>query len=150
MWASHCCASSVGAVYAAMNSVRIARVADWKVAAAMDVGDCDGPSWWTARWAAQACFRKRMRRRVHRSRCRRAGLQAAGSPAMMTSGVAGGELPSSMAAQSVQSQSAAGRASGQSSRTWVVVAMVSTHAGHRQQACRSGLPSEARTSRGGL
>ncbi len=30
-----------------MNSVRIARAADWKVAAAMDVGDCDGPSWWT-------------------------------------------------------------------------------------------------------
>jgi hypothetical protein len=70
---------------------------------------------------------------------------------MMTSGVAGGELPSSMAAHTSHNHWAAGRARGQSRRTWLVLAMVwgrlvmrplesgMRQAGHRQQACCMGV-----------
>lgn len=70
---------------------------------------------------------------------------------MMTSGVAGGALPSSMAAQRSQIHCAAGIVSGQYKRTWLVLAMAcgivvaasrgltTRHAGQRQHACCMGL-----------
>jgi hypothetical protein len=70
---------------------------------------------------------------------------------MMTSGVTGGALPSSMAAHRSQIHCAAGNVSGQCRRTWLVLAMVcgvmvaaswgsaTRHAGQRQHACCMGL-----------
>ena len=90
--------------------------------------------------------------RVQRSTlCPRVGNHAERFPAMMTSGVTGGGLPSSTAAQRSQIHCAAGRVSGQWRRTWLVLAIVCgsveassrgsgmRHAGQRQQACCMGL-----------